>query len=203
MSSFAPGEHSMASRSSASDALPAAAVGAGAAAGAQDPTVASLAAGMTSLQVMDTAQTEEAPHPPAVSSTVGTEASRREDVFAGVFFAGAVAPLLTNAEIFALSGCSRKLLRLRYDLGRWAVVLNTYRGATYESFRIKRTAVPVCFPGLLTFDLAEYLGPRLSVSMHDEDIDNADALAGVHSLDLSSCNGLRDVRHWGVSPHSI
>jgi hypothetical protein len=171
MSSFAPGEHSMASRSSASDALPAA-VGAGAAGGAQE-------------------------------------------FFTGAVFAATVAPLLSNADIFALSSVSRKLLCLRCDLGRWAVQLT---GATFESFRIRRYAVPVCFD-LPTFDLAVYLGPRLSVSMHDRQYGhktqndngfwlalyglfwespgvNADALAGVHSVDLS-CTGLRDVRALG------
>jgi hypothetical protein len=188
---------------------------------------------MASLQLgAQTEQTEHAAHTgvsrdaessavgvgPAVvgSSAVGTAASRRDDFFTGAVFAATVAlPWLSNAELFALSTCSRKLLCLRYDLDRWAVVLTA---DTYESFRIRREAVPVCFD-LPTFDLAVYLGPRLSVSMHDRQYGhktqndngfwlalyglfwespgvNADALAGVHSVDLS-CTGLRDVRALG------
>jgi hypothetical protein len=50
-------------------------------------------------------------------------------------FALAVAPFLSNKEIFVLSACSRNVLRLHYDLGRWAVRLND---TSYESFRSKR-----------------------------------------------------------------
>jgi hypothetical protein len=39
-------------------------------------------------------------------------------------FALAVAPFVSNKEVFQLSTCSRKVLRLRYDLCIWGVVLN-------------------------------------------------------------------------------
>jgi len=65
-------------------------------------------------------------------------------------FALTVAPFLSNEEIFKLSTSSRKLLRLRYELGRWAVELND---GTYESFRTKRHSVPLCFEGMTDFDL--------------------------------------------------
>jgi hypothetical protein len=105
-------------------------------------------------------------------------------------FALAVAPFLSNKELFELSASSRKVLRLRYDLGRWAVRLNdTY----YESFRIKRHSVPSCFEGRASFDLVTYLGSRLRVSMFNANVENVDALAGVHTLSLHWCQGITDV----------
>jgi len=109
-------------------------------------------------------------------------------------FALAVAPFLSNKEIFQLSTCSRKLLRLRYDLCTWAVELNAI---SYERFRSKRRSVPTCFDGMASFDLVIYLGSRLSVSMIRACVENVDALAGVHTLNLSGCNGIRDVSALG------
>jgi hypothetical protein len=77
-------------------------------------------------------------------------------------FALAVTPFLSDKEIFVLSACSRKVLRLRYDLGRWAVRLND---TSYESLRSKRHSVPPCFEGMASFDFVSYLGSRLSVRM--------------------------------------
>jgi hypothetical protein len=101
-----------------------------------------------------------------------------------------LAPFLSNKELFVLSACSRKTLRLRYDLGRWAVELDD---TSYESFRIKRHSVPPCFEGVASFDLVTYLGSRLSVSMTKAKVVNVDALAGVHTLNLSDCKGISDV----------
>jgi hypothetical protein len=110
-------------------------------------------------------------------------------------FALAVAPFLSNRELFKLSACSRKVLRLRYDLGRWSVELND---TSYESFRIKRHSVPPCFEGRASFDLVTYLGSRLSVRMRTRaNVQNVDALAGVHSLDLRDCTGITDVSTLG------
>jgi hypothetical protein len=109
-------------------------------------------------------------------------------------FALAVAPFLSNKELFELSACSRKVLRLRYDLGSWAVRLND---TSYESFRSKRHSVPPCFEAMASFDLVTYLGSRLSVSMTQANVENVDALAGVHTLDLRWCEGIRDVSTLG------
>jgi hypothetical protein len=109
-------------------------------------------------------------------------------------FALAVAPFLSNKELFVLSACSRKVLLLRYDLGRWPVRLG---GASYKSFRIKRHSVPPCFEGRASFDLVTYLGSRLSVRMWTEANVNMDALAGVHTLDLRDCQGIVDVSALG------
>jgi len=106
-------------------------------------------------------------------------------------FALAVAPFLYNRELFALSACSRKLLRLRYDLCSWDIKLD-YN--SFESFRTQRHSVPPCFEGVESFDLVPYLGSRLSVKMCNQfHTENVDALAGVHTLDLRFCQGIRDV----------
>jgi Leucine-rich repeat (LRR) protein len=108
-------------------------------------------------------------------------------------FALSVAPYLSNKELFALSACSRKLLRLRYDLCRFRIKLNK---KSYMGFRTKRHSVPPCFEG--SFDLMTYLGSRLSVRMRTKDkVENVDALAGVHTLDLRGCKGLRGVSALG------
>jgi hypothetical protein len=111
-------------------------------------------------------------------------------------FALAVAPFLSNEELFELSACSRKVLRLRYDLGRWTVELDD---TSYESFRIKRHSVPPCFEGRASFDLVTYLGSRLSVRMRSKqaNVENLDALAGVHTLNLHGCWGITDVSALG------
>jgi hypothetical protein len=113
----------------------------------------------------------------------------------GEVFQSAVAPFLSNKDLFSLSSCSHAHLHMRYDLGRWAVVLMDHE---YEAFRTKRTAVPRCFqqphptPG--TFDLVRHLGARLRVSMSHSARTNLDALAGVRFLDLRNCRELCDVR---------
>jgi hypothetical protein len=94
-------------------------------------------------------------------------------------FALAVAPFLSCREIFELSACSRALLRLRFDLGRWDFPLN---GGTYETFRIKRHSVPPCFDGMASFDLVSHLGPRLRIKAIG--VTNVDAFADVHTLDV-------------------
>ncbi|KAJ1408130.1 hypothetical protein B484DRAFT_200483 [Ochromonadaceae sp. CCMP2298] len=66
-------------------------------------------------------------------------------------FALAVAPFLYNRELFALSACSHKLLRLRCDLCSWDVKLD-YN--SFESFRTQRHSVPPCFEEVESFDLA-------------------------------------------------
>jgi hypothetical protein len=109
-------------------------------------------------------------------------------------FALAVAPFLSNKELFELSASSRKVLRLRYDLGRWPVKLDA---TSYESFRIKRHSVPPCFEGMASFDLVTYLGSRLSVKMRKANVENVDALAGVHALDLSGCERITDISALG------
>ncbi|KAJ1393423.1 hypothetical protein B484DRAFT_425450, partial [Ochromonadaceae sp. CCMP2298] len=107
--------------------------------------------------------------------------------FLGDSSALAVAPFLSNNELFALSACSRKLLQLRYDLGRWDAVLD---GSSYERFRIKRYSVPRCFEGMASFDLVTHLGTRLRIKA--QGITNTDALAGVHKLDIRGCGGVTD-----------
>jgi hypothetical protein len=140
-----------------------------------------------------------APVPPIVDQaaerpSISATDSSKDHFCTGEVFRSAVAPFLSNRDLFTLSGCARGLLRLRYDLGNWAVKLTD---SSYEAFRIKRTAVPVCFQGLSTFDLAEYLGPRLRVSMRNSQMSNADALAGVHCLDLTGCYLMTDVSSLG------
>jgi hypothetical protein len=109
-------------------------------------------------------------------------------------FALAVAPFLSNDELFALSACSRYLLRLRYDLGRWSVRLDD---TSYEIFRSKRHSVPPGFEAMASFDLVTYLGFRLSVTMRRANVENVDALAGVHTLNLSRCYRIADVSALG------
>jgi hypothetical protein len=104
-------------------------------------------------------------------------------------FALALAPFLSNEEIFRLSQCSRKVLGLRYTLVRWSVTLND---TSYDSFATQRYTVPPCYADMKTFDFVAFLGPRLSVEMHTER-ENVDALAGVHTLVLNGCKGLTDV----------
>jgi hypothetical protein len=109
-------------------------------------------------------------------------------------FALAVAPYLSNRELFELATCSRKLLRLRYDLGRWAFRLDD---DTYESFCAIRYSVPLCFEATGDFDFVAHLGSRLSVRMPRAHIENVDALAGVHTLHLSGCTNISDVSALG------
>jgi hypothetical protein len=114
----------------------------------------------------------------------------------GEVFQSAVAPFLSNKDLFSLSSCSHAHLHMRYDLGRWAVVLMDQE---YEAFRTKRTAVPSCFQqshllsAVPTFDLVHHLGPRLRVSMVRSERRNFDAFAGVRLLDLRNCRELCDV----------
>jgi hypothetical protein len=159
--------------------------------------MSSLEAGVASLQ-LGVVQTEDAAPVDGISAAAGA-ATRIENFITSAVFADAVSPMLTNADVFALSACSRQRHRLRYDWGRWAVALDSTD--TYESFRVRRYAVPMCFPGA-TFDLAACLGPRLRVSLHDRHIGNTDALAGVHSLDLSGCTELQDASALG-GVHSL
>jgi hypothetical protein len=164
--------------------------------------MSSLEAGVASLQ-LGVVQTEHAIPIDGTCAAAGT-ATRSENFFTSAVFADAVSPMLTSADVFALSACARQLHRLRYDWGRWSVALDNYeplRTDTYESFRVRRYAVPLCFPGA-TFDLAACLGPRLRVSLHDRHIGNTDALAGVHSLDLSGCTELQDASALG-GVHSL
>ncbi|KAJ1386701.1 hypothetical protein B484DRAFT_410126, partial [Ochromonadaceae sp. CCMP2298] len=65
------------------------------------------------------------------------------------------------AELFLLATCSRKLLGLRYDLGRWKFNLDD---DTYEIFCAMRHSVPLCFEATGDFDLVAYLGSRLSAT---------------------------------------
>jgi hypothetical protein len=130
------------------------------------------------------------------SSSASDNDSNKDHFCTSEVFRCAVAPFLSNCDLFGLSACARGLLRLRYDLGRWVVTLTD---SSYEAFRFKRTAVPVpgvCFPGP-TFDLVACLGPRLRVSMRNSQMSNADALSGVHCLDLSGCRELTDVSALG------
>jgi hypothetical protein len=96
-------------------------------------------------------------------------------------FADAVAPFLTNKDMFQLSACCREVLQLRYTLGRWSAVLDD---ASYERFRIMRHPVPPCFGHLETFDLVVQLGQRLSIRMLSTSRGNLDALAGVHTVSI-------------------
>jgi hypothetical protein len=105
-------------------------------------------------------------------------------------FALAVDPFLSNRDIFALSACSCKVLRLRYDLGSWPVVLDD---TSYKRFRSKRHSVPPCFDGLSSFDLVTFLNYWLRVRLKTTANLNVDALAGVDRLDLSNCQGITDV----------
>jgi hypothetical protein len=114
-------------------------------------------------------------------------------------FACTVGPFLSNRELFQLSAASRAVLSLCYALGRWAVQLD---GDTYESFRIKRHSVPPCFQGMASFDQVAYLGSRLKVRIWKGRNMNVDALAGVQTLDLSACDGIRDVGTLG-GVHSL
>jgi hypothetical protein len=140
-----------------------------------------------------TASSTAADHAAGCPSS-STRDSNNDHFCTGEVFRSAVAPFLSNRDLFTVSGCARGMLRLRYDMGKWSVTLTD---SSYESFRITRTTVPVCFPGLATFDLGECLGPRLRVCMRDSRIINADALAGVHCLDLSGCLILTDVSALG------
>ncbi|KAJ1442881.1 hypothetical protein B484DRAFT_389846 [Ochromonadaceae sp. CCMP2298] len=65
-------------------------------------------------------------------------------------FALAAAPYLSNRELFHLATCSRKLLGLRYDLGRWKFNLDDDK---YEIFCAMRHSVPLCFEATGDFDL--------------------------------------------------
>jgi hypothetical protein len=104
-------------------------------------------------------------------------------------FALAVTPFLSNRELFNLATCSRKLLRLRYDLGRWDFQLDD---DTYERFCAMRHSVPLCFEATEDFDFVTYLGSRLTVRMRTMRA-SVNALAGVHTLNLSHCPGIVDV----------
>jgi hypothetical protein len=109
-------------------------------------------------------------------------------------FALAVAPFLSNKELFELSACSRKVLRLRYDLGRWAVELDE---TSYAGFVTMRYSVPPCFQEIASFDLVTYLGSRLRVRMKTQANINVDALAGVHALNLHGCVRISNVSALG------
>jgi hypothetical protein len=117
-------------------------------------------------------------------------------------FADAVAPFLTNRDLFQLSGVSRAVLQLRYTLGRWSVEL---QDTAYERFRIMRYTVPPCFGHLQTFDLVAQLGQRLSVKMHSHNLNlgyqnclrDVSALGGVHTLTLSDCYRITNVSALG------
>jgi hypothetical protein len=114
----------------------------------------------------------------------------------GSTFALAVSPFLSNKELFALSACSRKVLRLRYDLCRWSIELDD---TSYETFCSRRDSghfVPPCFMGPC-FDLVAYLGSRVTVKMVNAKVENVDSLAGAHTLNLSGCKSITDVSALG------
>jgi hypothetical protein len=113
-------------------------------------------------------------------------------------FALSLAPFLSNTELFTLSSASRKLLKLRYDLGRWSIKLGelgTQMDDSYERFCGRRhsgRSVPACSKGPC-FDLVAHLGSRLRLKIINGNIKHAKALAECHTLDLWHCNSLSDV----------
>jgi hypothetical protein len=110
-------------------------------------------------------------------------------------FALAVAPFLSNRELFELATCFRKLLRLRYDLGRWAMELDD---DTYESFCAIRHSVPLCFEATGDFDFVTHLGSRLRATLRTSTLRvSVNALAGVHTVDLNNCDSITDVSALG------
>ncbi|KAJ1419416.1 hypothetical protein B484DRAFT_421612 [Ochromonadaceae sp. CCMP2298] len=131
--------------------------------------------------------------------------AERWSVFLGSWepFADAVAPFLTNKDLFQLSACCRGVLGLRYTLGRWSAVLDD---ASYERFRIMRYSVPPCFD-LEAFDLVPLLGQRLSIRLSVDSFyvgtgvtsapHYVDALAGVYNLNLAGQRGITDVSTLG------
>eukprot|EP00601_Ochromonadales_sp_CCMP2298_P018204 CAMPEP_0173223942 /NCGR_PEP_ID=MMETSP1142-20121109/4060_1 /TAXON_ID=483371 /ORGANISM="non described non described, Strain CCMP2298" /LENGTH=80 /DNA_ID=CAMNT_0014152147 /DNA_START=326 /DNA_END=565 /DNA_ORIENTATION=- len=80
--------------------------------------MSSLESGVASLQLGAAVQPEDATPVDGISAAAGT-ATRSENFFTSVVFADAVSPMLTSADVFALSACARQLHRLRYDWGRW------------------------------------------------------------------------------------
>jgi hypothetical protein len=130
--------------------------------------------------------------------------AERWSVFLGSWepFADAVAPFLTNKDLFQLSVCCLGVLGLRYTLGRWSAVLDD---ASYGRFCIMRYSVPPCFD-LEAFDLVGQLGQRLFITLSVGCVNNetgvtsaphyVDALAGVYNLNLAG-QRITDVRALG------